>query len=561
MSPRAFRQVSRPVLPSTSTLEMRITTATSRASASGIGPPITQHPSIPIRQTSPSRLQSRNRSFRHKACNTITALIAVLVVAGLASLFAAFYLYASAPRTSLVFPSGHHSGENEQSALPETSVAVTAFSSIAPAVTTTVPLDRYLAYLPHSGFHNQRIALENALVLAHMLNRTLLLPPVRLGDPLSYAPFDELYEVSALTNGWRKKHCSNRLLVGYKAHPECATYTQISWNWLVDLSSLGEDQQTLEGWNFTDAWLQGELDIYEDDIFYLKDSTRNEYSFQDFPTLDPPSRKFFQSINITTLAQQPERLIQMGTLFGSSRLHLRSSVNYSLRRRVREAMTLTNPVLARAAESIRDALGGAYFGVHLRLGDGVFEWNAPENVRTAWWKLLHLALELSLEDILALERDAFPNEDAADPPVLKEDLPAMRAPHPPLPVFPAEATPRGISCRSPLHTSPGLAALNAPLFISTDARSPASNPVLKRFTRTFPCTFFLSDFPEQAAPLRALRSPVDGVPLAAFFMPFLDAMVVGQAWQVVGTEQSTFSAFVTDILWRRYHGFKIVQRG
>ena len=54
---------------------------------------------------------------------------------------------------------------------------------------------------------------------------------------------------------------------------------------------------------------------------------------------------------------------------------------------------------------------------------------------------------------------------------------------------------------------------------------------------------------------------MDGVPLGRFLMPFLDAMVVGQAWQVVGTEQSTFSAFVTDVLWRRYHGFEIVQRG
>ena len=106
-----------------------------------------------------------------------------------------------------------------------------------------------------------------------------------------------------------------------------------------------------------------------------------------------------------------------------------------------------------------------------------------------------------------------------------------------------------------------LQTLNVPLFVASDAHSPSVNPHLSRFMRTFPCSFFLEDFPDHTRPLGALRSETDGVPLGRFLMPFLDAMVVGQAWQVVGTEQSTFSAFVTDVLWRRYHGFEIVQRG
>src|SRR5690554_1218960 len=40
--------------------------------------------------------------------------------------------------------------------------------------------ERFLAYLPHSGFHNQLVTLENALLLAAYLNRTLLLPPLHL---------------------------------------------------------------------------------------------------------------------------------------------------------------------------------------------------------------------------------------------------------------------------------------------------------------------------------------------------------------------------------------------
>ena len=118
-----------------------------------------------------------------------------------------------------------------------------------------------------------------------------------------------------------------------------------------------------------------------------------------------------------------------------------------------------------------------------------------------------------------------------------------------------------------MHTAPHLLQFNIPLFIATDARAPAANVLLAPLTRTFPCTYFLGDFAEGRGALeevRALGKLVngrDGVPLGGFLMPFLDAMVAGRAWGVVGTERSTFSAFVTDILWRTYHGWDIVQRG
>lgn len=53
--------------------------------------------------------------------------------------------------------------------------------------------EKYLSYLPHSGFHNQRIALVNALALGHLLNRTVIVPYVRLGpDPVPWKLRGEL---------------------------------------------------------------------------------------------------------------------------------------------------------------------------------------------------------------------------------------------------------------------------------------------------------------------------------------------------------------------------------
>ncbi|KAL8279398.1 hypothetical protein RQP46_008210 [Phenoliferia psychrophenolica] len=51
---------------------------------------------------------------------------------------------------------------------------------------------KYLGFLPHSGFHNQRMALQNALLLGSILNRTVLVPPVWIGWPTPTEVYDEL---------------------------------------------------------------------------------------------------------------------------------------------------------------------------------------------------------------------------------------------------------------------------------------------------------------------------------------------------------------------------------
>ncbi|KAF9968564.1 hypothetical protein BGZ70_002468 [Mortierella alpina] len=52
---------------------------------------------------------------------------------------------------------------------------------------------KYLTFLPHSGFHNQRTELENALLLARLLNRTLIMPKVYLGPPMPWLEFRHLH--------------------------------------------------------------------------------------------------------------------------------------------------------------------------------------------------------------------------------------------------------------------------------------------------------------------------------------------------------------------------------
>ncbi|GJN92275.1 hypothetical protein Rhopal_005305-T1 [Rhodotorula paludigena] len=51
---------------------------------------------------------------------------------------------------------------------------------------------KYLGFLPHSGFHNQRIALQNALLLGKALNRTVLIPPIWVGWPIPTQFYSDL---------------------------------------------------------------------------------------------------------------------------------------------------------------------------------------------------------------------------------------------------------------------------------------------------------------------------------------------------------------------------------
>ncbi|XP_047977338.1 O-fucosyltransferase 30-like [Salvia hispanica] len=51
-------------------------------------------------------------------------------------------------------------------------------SDSRPPQCTHTPGDKYLWYAPHSGFSNQLSEFRNAILMAAILNRTLIVPPV-----------------------------------------------------------------------------------------------------------------------------------------------------------------------------------------------------------------------------------------------------------------------------------------------------------------------------------------------------------------------------------------------
>ena len=419
----------------------------------------------------------------------------------------------------------------------------------------------YLSYLPHSGFHNQRIAFENALLLAYFLRRTLLVPPIRLGNkPIRYIDYDTLSRYHELDSKHGLSHCP-KVPAYISRPPECLDYFETSyipWNWLVDLSVIEAHQSLIHRPDTTQSWIEANLDIASADILVLRDTSPYQFRFLDnVNDFSPSKNKFLQDIYLRDLEKYKMRLLQIGTLFGSSRLRLKNVENILHRDLIRQSMVFTNKDLVRVAYSITSALNSHYLGVHLRSGDGKFRTESENTVRSVWWNLMHQVLGYPIAMVCDIEK--LVNEAPSrlcQPDTMNSNQQTSdcgsesKCSSPPEMGINISTTPSSsIHCHSPRHRKHGYEILNTPLYVSTDIESPRTHSQLSIFRQTFPCIFFLDDFPTEMEPLDQLKSPIDDVNLGPFLRPFVDALVVSKAVKVVGTEGSTFSRFIEDILW------------
>ncbi|KAK4703919.1 hypothetical protein P7C70_g2297, partial [Phenoliferia sp. Uapishka_3] len=488
------------------------------------------------------------------------------------------------------------------------------------------PNERFLAYSPHSGYHNQRISLENALSIAFILGRTLLLPPVWLGHAIPYIQFDKLQRRLEMATKTGLERCKDFGEGGSEdlIPRECTEYfdwTLVHWDFLVNLGEARKFVRTRDRWNHTSAFLQEDLELRptpsptktdpeptNPDTFYLRDTTMYQFRMYDSQDDDEPLAKFENRLDLTRLASESEsyKLLHLGSLFGTSRLHVQEEANFNARSAFRNSMVFQNPLVDEITFEIRDRLGGPtnYYGLHLRVGDGIFQKSAPDNMAGVWQLLCSTKMKVDqdvCEGIAAKSAEKYGTYKSSSPKLRRSaNLQADIAPandttpalvkransrpqregayhHAPLPAIPPIRTraesplDSTLSCRGTLHTSPRHLPFNAPLFIATDSKLPTADRNLAIFFDNFPCTFILSDFSSPNAVngkavdglsrLAGLRNSEDNVPLAQFMYPQLDAQIAAYGRALVGTPQSTYSRFAVDVLHQVYHGWDIIERG
>ncbi|KAG0050569.1 hypothetical protein BGZ83_004655 [Gryganskiella cystojenkinii] len=274
--------------------------------------------------------------------------------------------------------------------------------------------EKFLGYLPHSGFHNQLITLENSLRLAAYLNRTLLLPPLHMSrkrealvwkePPVLLKQWQDRTRIGTeycrdkpdpstlprKTKEQREKMTEQEL----KEEKECHFYyswTVVPWTYFYNIpqiltGTVGVGQQPIRVFdrpNMTMEWLQDRLGIQDPkkDVFFFQDLHRYEYQVvddsevdygvkpvkplepeEDLSKLDPNIIKWMgrysQTVLLTDLQRRPEKVIHFGSLFATDRVEARSQGHKELKSFISKGMDLWNEGIQEATvlaeEQIQD---------------------------------------------------------------------------------------------------------------------------------------------------------------------------------------------------------------
>ncbi|KAK4704196.1 hypothetical protein P7C70_g2019, partial [Phenoliferia sp. Uapishka_3] len=442
-----------------------------------------------------------------------------------------------------------------------------------PVPTTVDPEARYLSYLPHSGFHNQRfvkfffvaplaelladhpsftirLALINALTIAKMTNRILLVPPITLGSAVAWVPPPLLQEHLEQAENSDMAECRKLPLAERKE--KCGLFwksRRASWSWLLG-SSLSSRQPLISRPYHHRSWFTTALSLLPHEIFSIPDPDRRSYQLLDTDDPDPPSADnpytYTENIYIEDLLGLSNyRLLEFGSLFGGTRLRLKKRENKKFYKETQKLMAYRDPMLEAMSEAVVERLGGRgnFVGLHLRLGgrndfvansDAFYE-EAEERTDLVFRTLCaeeYGLPDLTISALLALNRRRSAEEDLSPS--------TLQPPSPP------HHLSKTLTCPSALYPpNTPLATLNTPLYIATDGMNPRSDHLTALFRNTFPCMFFLSDFqsvnslnteeiPEIAFLARAMDP--NGESLRPFLEPFLEGEVAAKAKGVVGSE-------------------------
>ncbi|KAG0046125.1 hypothetical protein BGZ83_008665 [Gryganskiella cystojenkinii] len=460
--------------------------------------------------------------------------------------------------------------------------------------------ERFLGYVPHSGFHNQRMTLETALRLAAHLNRTLLLPPLYLTKKktnIAWQPYPGIlgpwaqrtkiglescrdYDPTVLPPKTKKQLAA--MSEEERARDQDCTFyhswTTTPWTFIYDVPKvltgcvgIGKQQDPIRVFdrtNMTMEWLQQTLNLdLSKDVYQVPDTTRYDFQILDDSEYDyhknppPPGDKntwggrYNRTLLLSELQARPEQVLHFGSLFASDRLEARSESHLELRKYVLGAMDLWNQDILTATEmaekrieewiTLTKRMAPGYLGAHFRTEDGGFVKLAPQNLHKIMTWLRHMTRR---------DQQKYGDVDpAADPSTIGH--------------------PTAIPVKDPISRDENAEPLTflqrcseqppeLPLiFMATDIHQPRHSPLLKDYLNEFPCTMFLSDFPESVEILGKISNPADNIHMISYLIALMDANLAAKGREFVGTEKSTFSLYIMIHLWPEYHPGRGVPEG
>ncbi|KAG0040093.1 hypothetical protein BGZ82_005145 [Podila clonocystis] len=334
------------------------------------------------------------------------------------------------------------------------------------------------------------------------------------------------------------------------------------------------------------------------DVLFFDDSSLYDYMFSENPDSLESAKirpKYRQEFTIKWLNERPEKLIHLGSIFGTGRVSIDSLQSKAWLIKIRDHLILSTEILQTTSQRIADKVSGSnqngvgqsatqtshaglvdpmdagFVGIHIRMSDGHFSLSARntiENIRQElMWQMdmpsdqdqgqggVHVNI-YDMENHFQ-QQEAFnnksPSESGGSKPssITKGRLSIEQCRSRALNHREQLFQPSSSSSSSPRRRSNGR---YTPIYLATDAHRPRANPIFDKLFETFDCIFTLDDFAEDLEPLQQFRNPEDGALMAKFLIPMVDAMVVSKSAAFFGTPASTFSNYIHRQLRPAYTG-------
>ncbi|KAI8099264.1 uncharacterized protein BX664DRAFT_320884 [Halteromyces radiatus] len=395
--------------------------------------------------------------------------------------------------------------------------------------------EKFITYLPHSGLHNQRIALINAMVLAKQLNRTLIMPELNMGRANYWR---ESKKLERQLSECPLRATINKAAVGHGT--SCSGYSRYvpsTVSNVFDLSALAP-----LGIRVTQRYNMG-LDYFErvygaspSDMVYIRDSSRFSYRIYDHRNNTMDIKNFEQRIDIEDLQARSEKIMVFGSLFSSFRLALEKPEWVWLWDHLFTEVAFHHPTVIQQSLDIIGRLGGPgqFVSVHVRTGDGVFK-----HVMDQTFEQVRSRLSSNMDNNDLAVNDTTLSLDTLD------SLESIQDP-----------TGRLDACLRLQPLNPFISKTNSTLnprlrliYMATDAPDPRRT--LHLLYTEFPCLFSLSDFPDvitntlSATALSPFVEDQQPSRLGPLLFPLIDAEVASHGSAFVGTAKSTFSKYIS----------------
>lgn len=380
-----------------------------------------------------------------------------------------------------------------------------------------------MTYLPHSGLHNQRISLINAMIIAHALNRTLLMPELNIGSATFWADSNELAKQLELCPTYikqNKKEASRRL----RCHVY-RNYKPLPVESIFDLSSAHAlDIYTEQRSDMSRDYIHRHASAHQlnETVYSVQDPFRYSYQIHDhdpnlyaFAQHEEMNDKYLEHIDLNELRSRPETYMVFGSLFGTSRLQLHEPEMLWLREYLHRTTALNHPEIKHSSQKIIQALGDRYTSVHLRQGDGIFQKMATETIAQ---------VESALLSNLTMGHVSNNNTKQVVQRLKSATSVQERLKHC-----------QSLQGGAVLHQQDPQLEM---IYLATDATNPQQE--FPHMFDRYPCLFILSDFYNAKILLQRKRHDK----MDSLLPPMIDAEIASHANLFIGTPKSTYSAYV-----------------